>query len=443
MFDVVFGNSTDSGGSRPSRRSFLRVGGLSTFAFGLPSLLRSQARAGDQESPPATANSVVLIFLGGGMSHLDTFDLKPEAAAEIRGKYSPIATNVAGLDIGELFPKMAETMDKVCLVRSLAHTNTHHETASNWVLSGRFGSQFGDWPAMGSVAAHEFGLNGRTPPYVSIPLNPFFTFELGKSAYLGSRFDSFKAGDPNAAGYRVRDLAPTESLGEVRLQRRRSYLQAVDQLTRQIDGSDQLGAYDQYQQNAAAMVLSGEARKAFAIEEESDVLRNQYGRNTFGQSCLLARRLIEAGVRFTTIHYANWDHHGAVFDQLDVKSLDFDAGLSTLLHDLDQRGLLKETLVVCLSEFGRTPKINAIVGRDHWSAACSILLAGADVRGGQVIGATDRNGAFVTQNSISPEDVGYSILTSLGINPHKQLRTPDGRPVEILDSGRRIREIFV
>lgn len=443
MFDVVFGNSANSPQANASRRSFLRVGGLSALGWSVASLLRHEAQAVDLVNHRTTPKSVVLIFVGGGMSHIDTFDLKPAAPAEIRGKFKPIATNVSGLHICEHLPNMAQMMDQVCLVRSCAHSNTHHETATNWVLSGRFGSLFGDWPALGAVAAHEFGLQGKIPPYVAIPLNPFFTWELGKSAYLGGRFESFKAGDPNEANYRVRDLTPTESLAELRLQRRRSYLNTVDQLARQIEGSDQLAAYDQYQQNAAAMVLSGQARKAFAIEEESDALRDRYGRNTFGQSCLLARRLIEAGVRFTTIHFANWDHHSAVFDQLEAKLPMFDLGLSALLKDLEQRGLLDETLVVCMGEFGRTPKVNKNAGRDHWSQAASMLFAGAGVRTGQVVGATDREGAYVTQKPISPEDVGYSILSSLGINPHKQLRTPDGRPVEILETGRRIEEVFV
>ncbi|MDA0659825.1 MAG: DUF1501 domain-containing protein [Planctomycetota bacterium] len=443
MFDVVFGNSASTPPANRSRRSFLRVGGLSALGWSATSLLRHEAQANDQANLRATAKSVVLIYVGGGMSHIDTFDLKPAAPTEIRGKFKPIATNVSGLHICEHLPNLSQMMDQVCLVRSGAHSNTHHETATNWVLSGRFGSPFGDWPALGAVAAHEFGLHGKIPPYVAIPLNPFFTWELGKSAYLGGRYESFKAGDPNEANYRVRDLTPTESLPELRLQRRRSFLHTVDQLARQIEGSDQLAAYDQYQQNAAAMVLSGQARKAFAIEEEADALRDRYGRNTFGQSCLLARRLIEAGVRFTTIHFANWDHHSAVFDQLEAKLPMFDLGLSAFLKDLEQRGLLDETLVVCMGEFGRTPKINKDSGRDHWSQAASMLFAGAGVRTGQVVGATDREGAYVTQRPISPEDVGYSILTSLGIIPHKQLQTPDGRPVEILETGRRIEEIFV
>ena len=220
--------------------------------------------------------------------------MKPDTPADVRGKYDPISTNVPGTVIGELLPQMARTMDKVCLVRSGSHNNDHHETATNWVLSGRFGSAFGDHPAIGAVAVHELGFAGTLPPYVAIPKNPSVTWELGKSAYLGGRYESFKAGDPNQEGYRVRDLAAAEPLNDTRTNRRRSLLAAVDQLAKRVEGNDQLEAYDQFEKRAAEMVLSSDAREAFAIEKESDKLRDRYGRNMFGQSCLLARRLVEA-----------------------------------------------------------------------------------------------------------------------------------------------------
>lgn len=434
-------------GSRPrgygrNRRNFLRIGGLGTLGLSLPQLLAAEAHAESAGGPKARARSVLLVFLGGGLSHHDSFDLKPEAAEEIRGKYKPIDTNVPGLQIGELLPKMAQTMDKVCLVRSGAHNNDHHETATNWVLSGRFGTPFGDWPAMGAVAAHEFGFDGMLPPYVAIPRNPSFTWELGKSAFLGGRCESFKVGDPNDGNFRVRDLAPPQGMSEERLLRRQSYLRAVDRLADRIEGSDAIDSYDQYQQRAASMVLSPQAREAFAIEKESDELRDRYGRNTFGQSCLMARRLVEAGVRFATVNYAGWDHHGKIFESLDKKLPEFDLGFSALIEDMDRRGLLEDTLVVGMGEFGRTPKINKDAGRDHWGPAASLLFAGAGVRPGQVIGETDRDGAFVTDKPFAPADVAYTVLSSLGIDPRKNLFTGDGRPVEILDSGRLMTELF-
>lgn len=442
MFDISLGTNSHHQCNGRSRRDFLRVGGLTTMGLGLSSMLKLESAQAEEAALKARAKSVLFVFLGGGLSHHDSFDMKPDAAEEIRGKYKPIDSNVAGLRVGELLPKMAQTMDKVCLVRSGSHNNDHHETATNWVMSGRFGSAFGDWPAMGAVAAHELGFDGTLPPYVSVPRNPSFTWELGKSAFLGGRYESFKAGDPNEANYRVRDLSAAQPMPEIRVGRRQSLLKAVDNYARKVEGNDQLAAYDQYQQRANAMSLSTQAREAFAIEKEDNALRDKYGRNTFGQSCLLARRLIEGGVRFVTVNYGGWDHHAKIFENLDKKLPEFDAGFSSLVTDMHERGLLKDTLVVCMGEFGRTPKVNKDAGRDHWGPAASLLFTGAGVKTGTVIGATDRDGAYATEHPFAPADVSYTILGSLGINPRKFLKTPDGRPVEILDNGRMMEEIF-
>ena len=202
-------------------------------------------------------------------------------------------------------------------------------------MSGRFGSAFGDYPAIGAVAAHEIGFTGKLPPYVSIPRNPSFTWELGRSAWLGGRYESFKTGDPNVADFKVQDVTPAEPSRALRAGRRQSLLEAVDGLASKVQGNDQIATYDEFQQRAAAMILSSDARGAFSIDKESDRLRDRYGRNTFGQSCLLGRRLIERGVRFATINYGGWDHHAKIFDSLDRKLPEFDQGLSALLEDLD------------------------------------------------------------------------------------------------------------
>jgi hypothetical protein len=430
MFDLHF---------RHNRRNFLRVGGLTSLGLGLPGLLQSQA---DADTKSRRAKSVILVYLGGGLSHHDSFDTKPDAIAEIRGKYQPIKSNVSGLMVSELLPMMSRAMDKVCLHRGGSHNNDHHETATNWVMSGRFGSAFGDWPAMGAVAAHESGFPGTLPPYVAVPRNPSFTWELGKSAFLGGRYESFKAGDPNQKGFRVRDMSQSEPINEVRSRRRQSLLQAVDGLARRIEGNDQLTAYGQFQRRATEMVLSGEARDAFAIDKERDKLRDRYGRTTFGQSCLLARRLVERGVTFVTVNSGGWDHHSKIWDGLERMLPDFDQGFSALVEDMHQRGLLDDTLVVAMGEFGRTPKINKDAGRDHWAPAASLLFTGAGVKPGRVIGATDKDGSQVTDSPIRPADVAYTVLRSLGINPRKQLRTPDGRPVEILDEGEVIEALY-
>ena len=426
-----------------SRRDFLRVGALAPLGFSLADLLRLHALAGDDAvGRTARARSVILVYLGGGISHHDTFDLKPDAPLEIRGKYRSIPSNVPGTHVGELLPRMAKTMDKVCLVRSQSHENDHHETATNWVLSGRFGSAFGDYPAMGAVVAHELGFAGLLPPYVAVPRNPSFTWELGKSAFLGGRYESFKAGDPNQAGYKVRDLTVAEPLAPPVVERRRTLLAAVDTLANNIKGNDQLATYDEFRGRAAEMLLNTEAQAAFDIEKESEKLRDEYGRTTFGQSALLARRLVERGVRFVTVNFGGWDHHAKIWDGLEKKVPDFDQGFAALIGDLQQRGLLKDTLVVAMGEFGRTPKINKDAGRDHWAKAGSMLFAGAGVQGGKVIGATDREGAFVTERPVRPADVSCTIFEALGINPRKQIYTPDGRPLEILDQGETVRELY-
>ena len=437
MFDVSLARKSSRLCSGISRRNFIRVGALAPLGLSLPELLASEAH-----SQRARAKSVILVFLGGGLSHHDSFDMKPDAVEQIRGKYQSISTNVAGLHVCELLPKTAQVMNKVTLVRSGTHENDHHETATNWVLSGRFGTPFGDHPAIGAVVAHETGFDGAVPPYVAVPRNPSFTWELGKSVWLGGRCESFKAGNPNDANYRVRDLAAPQSATPEVLERRKSLLAAVGQLADRVKRNDQLETYDEFSRKAAEMVLSPQAQAAFAVDREETKTRDEYGRHEFGQSALLARRLVENGVRFVTINYGGWDHHGEIFKGLDSKLPEFDQGYSALIHDLDQRGLLDSTLVLAMGEFGRTPKVNDKAGRDHWGRAGSMLWAGAGVGRGQVIGSTDKNGAFVTDRPVSPADVAWTVYDSLGIDPAKELTTPEGRPVSILAEGSRISELF-
>ena len=418
-----------------SRRNFLRVGALAPIGLSLGNLLAAQA-------PKARAKSVILVFLSGGISHHDTFDPKPDAVEEIRGKYKQISTDVPGLHVTELLPHMAKTMRRVALVRSGTHENDHHETASNWVLSGRFGSPFGDYPAMGAVVAHETGFAGLVPPYVAVPRNPSFTWELGKSAWLGGRCESFKCGDPNAGDFKVRDLTQPSSVTPQMLDRRRSLLEAVDSLSARVQGNDQIATYDEFGRKAAEMVLSPTAQAAFDVGREDAKLRDDYGRTEFGQSCLMARRLVESGVRFVTVNSGGWDHHDKIFSNLDRMVPSFDQGFSALIRDLDDRGLLDETLVVAMGEFGRTPKVNKKAGRDHWGRAGSMIFAGAGVQGGRVIGATDKNGAYVTDRPVRPADVCWTVYDALGIDPTKDLLTPEGRPVSILAEGSPVRELY-
>ncbi len=445
MLDLSLTGSTHTNCSGIARRDFLRIGGIG--AMTLPALLQAEARA--KEAAPkltlrrgARAKSVILVYLGGGLSHHDSFDMKPEMPEEIRGKYKPIPTSVDGLSICEKLPILAKAMNKLALVRSGSHKNDHHETATNWVMSGRFGTPFGDFPAVGAVAAMQYGFEVNLPPYVAVPKNPSFTWELGKSAFLGGRYESFKAGDPNQKDYKVQDLTSAEPMTSQRAHRRETLLKSVDDLARKIEGNDQIATYDEFHQRAADMILSSDARNAFAIEKEDVKLRDRYGRTTAGQSCLLARRLVEAGVRYVTVNYGGWDHHGKIFEALDKKLPEFDQAVGTLISDLHDRGTLKETLVVVMGEFGRSPKINKDAGRDHWGPAASLLFAGAGVKPGFVLGKTDKQGGHAIQRPVAPADVCYTILDSLGIDPRMQIKTPDGRPIEVLDQGENISELF-
>ena len=423
--------------SGPSRRDFLRIGALAPLGLSLAQLLASEKAAAGK----ARAKSVILVFLGGGISHHDSFDPKPDAVEQIRGKYKSITTNVPGLNVTELLPNMAKVMDKVALVRSGSHENDHHETATNWVLSGRFGSLFGDHPAIGAVVAHETGFSGVVPPYVAIPKNPSFTWELGRSAWLGGRSESFKCGNPNEKDFRVRDLSQASTTPQT-LDRRRTLLQAFDTLQSQIHASDQIATYDEFSQKAAQMILAPQAQAAFDISKENEKLRDEYGRSEFGQSLLMARRLVESGVRFVTVNYGGWDMHDKIFEGLEKKLPEFDQSFARFIRDMDERGTLQDTLVVCMGEFGRTPKINDKAGRDHWGRAGSMLFAGAGVRGGNVIGATDKNGAYVTDRPVRPADVAWTIYDALGIDANRELMTPEGRPSFILTEGAPVRELY-
>ena len=423
-----------------SRRDFLRVGGLA--ALGLPSLLRSEARADGSAAVEPTAKSVILVYLGGGLSHHDSLDPKPDAPAEVKGKYEARETRIPGVRFGALMERLAARNDAFSLVRSAAHGNDHHETATNWVLSGKLGSAFGDYPAIGSVVAHELGYRGPMPPYFAVPKNPAFTWELGKSAFLGGRYESFKAGDPSAGEFKVQDVSISKDLPVGRIDRRQSLRQAVDGLARQVEADDQLRTMDEFYRRALDLVTSPEARRAFDIGREDPRLRDRYGRTTTGQSCLLARRLVEAGVRFVTVSSGGWDHHANIFPSLDKRLPELDLAVSGLLDDLAARGLLDSTLVVVMGEFGRTPKLNAMGGRDHWGHAASQIWAGGGVKPGRVIGQTDDQGAYVAERPVSPADVAATIYRAVGVDPSRHLLTPENRPVAILDEGSAITELF-
>ncbi len=427
-----------------SRRSFVRLGALSVLGLTLPELLRVEAaQAAEKVANGAKAKNVLLIYLGGGLTHHDTFDPKPDAPQEIRGKYGVISTGLAGIKFSDKMPELAKCTDIFALCRSQVTGSDHHETAAQWMLTGNYGvMQGGDYPSIGSIVTHETSPLNTLPPYVAVPKNHSFTWELGKAAWLGERYESFKTNNPSDKDWKVPNLSLLADVPQDRLNRRQGMLKAIDNLARKVDASDQLASMDTFYQRATQMLLSSEARQAFDLTKEPDKVRDAYGRDTWGAQALLSRRLIEGGVRFVLLGQGGWDMHSNIFPSCDNSLPHLDHSIATLLKDMRDRGLLKDTLVAMYGDFGRTSKINKDNGRDHWGNAGVMLFAGAGVRGGQVIGATDERGEYVTERPIRPPEVAATIYSALGIDYDKALVTPQGRPVRILPECEPIKELW-
>ena len=428
-----------------SRRDFLRIGGLGVAGLSLADMLRTEAAyAAAGGNPKARAKNVIVIYIGGGITHHDTFDPKPEAPEEIRGKYGTIPTKVSSVRFTDQMPQLAQCFDRFALVRSQVSGTDHHETSSQWMLTGNYGTaQGGDFPSIGSIVTHETKPLNTLPPYVAIPRNPSFTWELGKSAWLGEQYESFKAGDPSQENWKVTNLSLQADVNLDRLGRRRALLDAVDSLAKKVDGSQDLKSMDSFYQRAAQMVLSEEARTAFDLGKESAATKDRYGRkDRFGMQALLARRLVEANTRFVMLNYGGWDHHGKIFEACDRMLKPLDQAVSALLTDMHDRGLLNETLVAFYGDFGRTSKINKDAGRDHWANAGSMLFAGAGIQPSQVVGATDSKGEYVTERPVRPAEVAATIYHALGVDYHAELQTPSGRPVRILTDAAPIHELW-
>ncbi len=427
----------------PSRRSILHAGLLGALGLGLDDLLRLRARAsGPSASPPGKAQSCILIWLAGGPSHIDTFDPKPDAPADVRGEFRPITTSVPDLRISEVLPNLARSMHRATLIRSVTSPEADHDRAAHHLLTGYRPSQALVYPSFGSVVAktHE-SRPGTLPPSVAIPDAPAFA----TSGYLSPAYDPFAvAGDPNQEGFRVRNLTPPDRLTLGRLRRRRAMVERLDGFARDVSATPLTSSRDQFVDQAYDLLTSSAAQAAFRIGDESAAVRDRYGRSPFGQSCLLARRLVEAGVSFVTLNdrgagALGWDTHQANFPTIkDTLAPPLDRGASALLADLEERGLLDQTLVVLMGEFGRTPKINPNAGRDHHSRANSVLMAGAGMPGGLVVGRTDTRGESPADRPVTPADLAATLYTALGIDPNHQFETPDGRPVRLVENGRAL-----
>ncbi|HJT76173.1 MAG TPA: DUF1501 domain-containing protein [Gemmataceae bacterium] len=423
------------------RRDFLRVGALAGLGVALPAAFaRRQALA--REGRSGRDVNCILIWTRGGTSHHDTFDPKPDAPASVRGEFGVIDTAVPGVKFTDILPRMARELKRYALLRGWDPRNAGHGVADQYCMSGHPVNPALIYPCYGSVLGQQKGFKTRMPPFVQLGDQVDRINGGGTAGYLGLEYNPFEIdADPSVGNFTVRDITPPAGVDMSRLSRRRTMLHTIDALQRQADAQPEaFAALDQHYQAALNLITAPETKKAFEIEKEDPRLRDRYGRNRFGQSCLLARRLIEAGVRFVTVSDGGWDTHQNNFASLKGHLVPrIDQGLPELLIDLEARGLLETTLVVWLTDFGRTPKINSAAGRDHWATAASMIMAGAGVPGGSVLGRTDEEGGRVTQNEYFTEDVAATIYTKLGIPLDLITQTPDGRPIR-LNEGVPIRE---
>lgn len=431
------------------RRDFLQLGIGSAAGLGLSQIMSLRAEAAERAGKASPEEvRCILVWLDGGPTHHESFDPKPEAPREIRGDFTPIRTRVPGTYFSEGVPKLAAVADKFTVVRSICHKDPNHGGGNHYMMTGaptpvpvNCGAFVSFHPSFGSVVSHARGVRAGLPAYMSLPRQS----RSGGPNFLGAEHAPFViGGDPNGKGFRVRDVVLPRDISEGRARSRRDLRASLDRMLRQHEkaAQDPTLDFDSYYHQGIDLITSPTAQAAFDIESEPDKVRDLYGRNQLGQRLLMARRLVEAGVSFVTCYYGGWDHHKTIFDGLKTHLPPLDQGLAGLIADLDERGTLDSTLVIALGEFGRTPKINDDGGRDHWPHAMSVVLAGAGVPRGEIVGATDRDGAYASENVYSPEDFAASLYTKLGIDPKLVLHKKDGRPVFLVNGGSPIKELF-
>lgn len=427
-----------------SRRDFLHVGFAGGIGLTLPQFLRmksAQAELKHYETKEGTAKSVIFIYLPGGAAHQETWDPKPYAPVEYRGPMNSIDTNVSGVRFNEKLVKTAQLMDKLTVCRSMSHGEAAHERGTHNMFTGYRPSPALQFPSMGSVVTHEFGPKNNMPQYVCIPNQPN---EFAGTGYLSSSFAPFSVGsDPASNGFKVRDLNLPGGVDNNRFTRRRSLLDSVNDYFVTKEKSDSLEAVDTFYKQAYDMVSSKASQEAFDLNKEDAKVRDAYGRNQAGARMLLSRRLVEAGARFVTMTYGGWDMHDRIQTGISNSLPSFDQAFSTLISDLSDRGLLKSTLVCVCSEFGRTPKINATAGRDHWPKVFSVVMAGGGIKGGQVYGASDAIASEPEDNPLSVMDWATTIYHCMGIVSDKELMAPGDRPIEIVNGGKVIKDLLV
>jgi len=435
------------------RRDLLHLGVAGTAACGLtlPGLLAAEQAQKARNANARDGMSLIIVFLQGGLSTIDTWDMKPDAPPEFRGEFNPIDTNVPGIQVCEHLPRLARQFDKFALVRSFTNPNSDHGPADHYLLTGyRPGPGFNGGlkpnnqkPAHGAVISRQLGPRGSVPPYVCLPK----MHNSAGSSYLGSSAAPFVVdADPNAPGFTVPDLMPPITVRADRLDSRRSLMSRINrfQKSTELAANRSALAMDTFQQKAFDLMTSAATRSAFEISAESDSLRDEYGRHSLGQSCILARRLVEAGVRCVLIDHTNWDTHYSNFSVLKNDLLPhLDSAMSTLFRDLHDRGMLEKTMVLVTAEFGRTPRINKDAGRDHWGPSTAIAIGGGGIRGGNVVGASDARAEKPATEPYGPEDLAATIYHVLGINPQTLFHTAEGRPIPIVPGeGRVIQPLF-
>ncbi len=442
MFTVTTNGSTTG----QSRREFLRVGGLASLGLTLPQWLNPALASTDRLTDRRIAKSCILVWLDGGPSHIDTFDPKPLAPEEVRGPFSSIATSIPGVTISELFPQMAKRLHKCTLIRSLTSPLGEHNLGAHYMLTGYRPSEVIEYPTWQSVVQQHTSSQAKAtlPQFVAVPNFNVGGGRITSQSFLPAEFAPFSVNsDPAKPDFSVTNLTAPENLSGVRLQRRQSYLQWLD--------SEQKA--DPLTQQAFRLLQSNDTQVAFDLRQESADVRSRYGMKSIGQSCLLARRLVERGVPLVSVVDHGWDTHADVVNRLRDGYVgakvpvglgpSLDQALSALIDDLDASGLLNETLVVVMGEFGRTPKWNSNGGRDHWPRAFSVLLAGGPICRGSVFGSSDRYGEGPQSDPVTPADLTHTIYRALGIDPQAMLHSPDGRPIRITDdTSRVITEVF-
>jgi hypothetical protein len=418
-----------------SRREFLYVGLLGGVGLTLPQLFRSQANAATKEYArhEPVAQGIIHIFLPGGIAHQESFDPKPFAPSEYRGPFGTVETKIPGVHFSEFMKDTAQMADKMTIIRSMSHGEAAHERGTHNMFTGYRPSPALEYPSIGSVISHELGTRNDLPPYVCVPSVPN---EFANSGYLSSAYGPFALGsDPSQGDFRVRDLNLPSGVDEARFSRRRSLLDTVDHHFRTMEESDALDSMDAFYQHAYKLISSEKARAAFDMAAEPDAIKEEYGRNSSGQRMLLARRLIEGGVRFVSLTAGGWDHHDNIKGAIEGQLPQVDKAIATLLRDLDRRGMLDSTLVMVTTEFGRTPKINTTGGRDHWPRVFSTMLAGGGVKKGYVHGSSDSLGGEPETDMVTVESLAKTIYHQIGITADKELMSPGDRPIEIVDGG--------